>query len=269
MRLASIAMYVTSRPLADATAELWSFLRQYLSGAGLADLPERLDEAIPYDEAWTHQDLLLSQTCGYPYAKRLRGKARLVATPVYGHLGCDGPLMRSFLIVPRSSAVESIGDLRGKIAAINTPDSNSGMNLLRATIAPFARGGRFFSEVIETGSHGGSIAAVAAGRADVAAIDCVTFGNIRRFDAERLRDIRILAETASGPGLSFITSTKTTTEELALLREALAAAVAAPLLEATRDVLSLRGFAELSDADYDVLLDLETAAVSAGYPIVG
>ncbi len=36
---------------------------------------------------------------GFSYVKQLRGKARLVATPAYGHAGCGGALNRSFVIV--------------------------------------------------------------------------------------------------------------------------------------------------------------------------
>ena len=182
MQFASIAMYLTPQPLADATAKLWSFLRHYLSQAGLTDLPETLDRTLPYDEAWLRSDLLLSQTCGYPFASRLRGKVRLVATPVYDHPGCDGPLMRSFIIVRTGSSLRTLEDLRGTTAAINSPDSNSGSNLFRAAVAPRAREGRFFGRIIETGSHSNSIAAVVEGRADSAAIDCITYGNIRRFN---------------------------------------------------------------------------------------
>jgi len=206
MSLVSIAMYVTSEPLADATAELWSSLRHYLLDAGLKGLPEKLDQAVPYDEAWLRPDLLLSQACGYPFARSLRGRARLVATPIYGHPGCDGPLMRSFIVVRKDSPVCSLADLRGTTAAINSPDSNSGSNFFRAAVAPLADSGRFFGRIIETGSHRGSIAAVAEGRAESASIDCVTYANIRRFDPGHLQAVRIIAETPKGPGLPFITS---------------------------------------------------------------
>ena len=48
------------------------------------------------------------------------------------------------------------------------------MNALRAVIAPLAEGGRFFAEIIETGGHAASLDLVAAGGADVAAIDAVS-----------------------------------------------------------------------------------------------
>ena len=265
MQLASLAMYVTPQPLADATAELWSFLRRYLAEAGLSDLPESLDTTLPYDEAWLREDLFFSQTCGYPYVKRLRGKVRLVATPVYAHPGCDGPLMRSFVVVRRDSGFASLQDLSGATTAINSPDSNSGANLLRAAVAPLARNGRFFGGTVETGSHGGSIDAVSEGRADCAAIDCVTFANLLRFTPGSVEGVRILAETPATPGLSFITGGKVSDADVALMREALVAAISAPSLSGARDILGLIGVAMLADADYEPVLSLAQGALETGY----
>lgn len=256
MPLVSIAMYVTSEPLADATSELWAFLRHYLSQAGVQDLPERLDRTVPYDEAWLRPDLLLSQACGYPFAKSLRGRVRLVATPIYDHPGCDGPLMRSFIIVRKDSSSHSLEDLRGTTAAINSPDSNSGSNFFRAAVGPLARNGRFFGRIIETGSHRGSIAAVAEGRAESASIDCVTYANIRRFDPGHLQAVRIIAETPKGPGLPFITSADASEERVFLLRNGLSAAIEEPSLAAVRATLGLVDFSVLSEADYEPLLSL-------------
>lgn len=265
MRLASLAMYATPQPLADAKAELWSFLRYYLGQAGLSDPPENLDATIPYDEAWLHEDLLFSQTCGYPYVKRLRGRVRLVATPVYAHPGCDGPLMRSFIVVRRASTFVSVQDLRGATAAINSPDSNSGANLLRAAVAPLARNGRFFGGTVETGSHGGSIDAVSSGQAECAAIDCITFANLLRFTPARVAGIRVLAETPATPGLPFITGAKGSDADVALLREALVAAIAEPSLSGARDTLGLVDVAMLTDADYEPILSLARGALGTGY----
>lgn len=265
MHLASLAMYVTPQPLADATAELWSFLRHYIAQAGLSDLPESLDTTIPYDEAWLREDLFFSQTCGYPYVKRLRGKVRLVATPVYGDPGCNGPLMRSFIVVRRASTFASLQDLRGATAAINSPDSNSGANLLRAMVAPLARNGRFFGGIVRTGSHGGSIDAVSNGQADCAAIDCITFANLQRFTPARIEGVRILAETPATPGLPFITGGEVSDAEVALMREALVAAISAPSLSGVCDILGLVDVAMLTDADYEPVLSLARGALETGY----
>ncbi|WP_341486558.1 PhnD/SsuA/transferrin family substrate-binding protein [Pararhizobium sp. A13] len=268
MRLASLAMYASPPPLAEATAALWRFLSDALKHADLKDVPGPLDEAVRYNAAWTHPGLLLAQACGFPYVKHLRGKVRLVATPVYAHPGCDGPSKCSFIIVGKDSRARSLEDLRGARAAINEPDSNSGVNLFRAAVAPLALEGRFFSCVIETGGHRNSIAAVTAGDADVAAIDCVTYGNVRRFDPQSVAGVRILAETVKGPGLPLITRGDASDEEVSLLRQVLRQAIAETSLGPVLDVLALKDFAFLSDADYEPLAEFERQAQRLGYPVI-
>ncbi|WP_426130591.1 phosphate/phosphite/phosphonate ABC transporter substrate-binding protein [Pararhizobium sp. PWRC1-1] len=268
MRIASLAMYASPPPLAEATAKLWDFLSQALKRTGLDEVPAKLDDAVDYHQAWTRPDLMLAQTCGFPYVKHLRGKVKLVATPVYGHPGCDGPLMCSFIVVAKDSGAQSVEDVRGGRAAINQPDSNSGVNLFRAVVAPLSRDGRFFSSVIETGGHRNSIAAITNRKADVAAIDCVTYGNMLRFDPESLAGIRILAETFNGPGLPLITRADASDAEVALMRQILQQAIAEPSLATMRDVLCLQDFAVLSDADYEPLAELERQAQRLGYPVI-
>ncbi len=267
-RLASLAMYANPEPVAAATAKLWQYLRDRLRAEGLSDVPEALSP-LPYDEAWLRPDLLLAQTCGFPFVSRLRGKVRLVATPVYRYPGCDGPDMCSFLIVRSDSTATALIDLKGARAAINQPDSNSGANLFRAMVAPLAEGGRFFGASLQTGSHAASIDAVREGAADIAAIDCVTYANILRFDPRRLAGIRVLGKTMKGPGLPLITGLSAPDAEVALLRQVLDAAVADPALETVRDQLGLVGFARLEDADYAPLAALADGARALGYPVAG
>lgn len=267
MSLASLAMYVSPPPVAQATRAFWSALGARIRGYGL-DAPVALDDDVRYDEAWLRPDLLFGQTCGYPYVRHLRGKVQLVATPVYGLPGCDGPLKCSFVIVNTKSPVTSVEALRGSRAAINEPGSNSGYNLLRHFIAPHAVEGHFFASVIETGGHRASIDAVASGKVDIAAIDCVTFGNTLRFDPDRVAGVRILAQTAKGPGLPFITSTSTSAKNLAILRRALEEAISDPDLAEVCDTLSLRGISLLGDADYEILAELDREAARHGYPAI-
>lgn len=264
-RLASLAMYAAPPPLADATRQLWAHLRDGLRAAGIAAVPDALDETIGHAAAWLDPQLLLAQTCGYPFVRSLRGRVRLIATPVYGHPGCDGALSGSVVVGRDQLPAGSIADLRGTRAAINDPMSNSGANLLRHLVAPHARAGRFFASVVETGSHLASLAAVAEGHADLAAIDCVTYANVARFAPKRLAGTRILGETVRTPGLPLITRGGASDDEVAALREALTRFVANPALATTCDTLGLRGFELLEDAAYDHILDIEREAVALGY----
>lgn len=262
-------MYRDPPVVAEATRGLWAFLRDRLRAAGLADVPEGLDEDIAHDAAWLDPRLLLAQTCGYPFMAQLQGRVRLVATPVYRHPGCEGVLNGSFVIVRTDAAAASVAELRGQVAAINDPGSNSGMNLLRHTVAPHASGGRFFRQVVESGSHRASIAMVARGDADVAAVDCVTFGNLARFAPELVAGVRILAETAKTPGLPLITRIGASDADLALLRGALDDFAADPAAARVRDVLGLGGFAQQPESAYAVVQALEREAAALGYPVLG
>jgi ABC-type phosphate/phosphonate transport system substrate-binding protein len=110
------------------------------------------------------------------------------------------------------------------------------------------------------------MAAVSAGKADLAAIDCITYDLLRRHAPERLAGLSILERTRSGPNLPFITRLTASDEELAALRSALKAAVAAPELAEARAILGLTDVVMLDESAYDVLLDYERAAIDAGYP---
>jgi hypothetical protein len=163
--------------LEAAHDELWSTIRGCLSDAGVAETPAQLTRRIDHVEVWTHPDLLLGQGCEYPLAKFLANDVRLVATPRYAVPGCDGAAYRSAIVVRKDDPAETLADLRDRRCAINERSSNSGMNLLRASIACFADGTRFFESIVFSGSHRRSVQMVACGDADVAAVDCVSFAH--------------------------------------------------------------------------------------------
>ena len=71
----------------------------------------------------------------------------------------------------------SLEDCADKTVVINGPNSNSGMNLLRASVQPYIAAGKsaYFGSTLVSGGHIESLRAVAEGHADIAAIDCVTY----------------------------------------------------------------------------------------------
>ncbi|MFN3832123.1 MAG: phosphate/phosphite/phosphonate ABC transporter substrate-binding protein [Allorhizobium sp.] len=262
----SLAMYVAPSVVVEAQQHLWAFLRDHLRESGLAGLPEAPDADIAHHDAWLDPRLLLAQTCGFPFVKHLKGQVRLVATPVYEAPGCVGPTMVSVVVVRQEGAPESLAACAGFKAAINETGSNSGYNLLRAAVAPHAGGKPFFQGVIETGGHLASIEAVQQGKADLAAIDCITFDLLRRHAPQRVDGLAVLEHTPSGPNLPFITRLSASDEEVAALRSALKAAITAPELAETREILGLKDIVVLGEGAYDILLEHEQAAIAAGYP---
>jgi ABC-type phosphate/phosphonate transport system substrate-binding protein len=267
MSLASLPMYNPPEAV-GASAALWRGLARHLRRAGIEDVPDELTPRPDLPDHWLSPDLLFSQTCGYPLTHALSGRVRLLATPCYEAPGCEGPNYCSILVVPADAPTLKLTDLRGKRAAFNALDSQSGMNALRAVIAPLAERGRFFAEVIQTGGHAASLDLVAAGGADVAAIDSVTlalFTLYRRPSAARVREI---CRSPSAPSLPFITAGGASHDQILRLRDGLRAATADPDLAAVRRALLLRDVMLLPDSAYDPILDMEQAAQRQGYPIL-
>ena len=259
-------MYVAPAVVVEAQRLLWAFLRERLRQDGIAGVPDALDEHIAPHDAWLDPRLLLAQTCGFPFVKHLRGRVRLVATPVYQAPGCQGPTMCSVIVVREEGAPPSLAACAGLAVAINERGSNSGYNLLRAAVAPHAGGKPFFSSVTETGGHLASMEAVRAGKADLAAIDCITYDLLRRHAPGRLDGLSILTQTPAGPNLPFITRLSASDEEVFALRAALKAAITTPDLADARAILGLTDVVVLEEGAYESLLGHEAAAIAAGYP---
>ena len=267
MPVASLMMYDQPDRVRGANDALWAAIRDRMRAAGFA-APDTLDRNGEYHSFWLRPDLALAQTCGFPYVRELRGKVRLVATPVFSYPGGSGARRASFIVVGEDDPVRRVEELRGRRAAINDQLSNSGMNLFRIAIAPHAGGDRFFSDVVVTGGHLASIAAIREGRADVAAIDSITWGLHARHAPETLRGVRILTETPMGPGLPYITRLEASEAEVAALRNAIVEALTDPATREAVDMLGISGIEILDDDDYAELDRLHEEACRLSYPNV-
>jgi ABC-type phosphate/phosphonate transport system substrate-binding protein len=255
--------------LVAATEAWWQGLRRHFSRAGIADMIEPLRQPVDLAAHWLAPDLLFTQTCGYPLTHILSGKVQLVATPCYEAAGCEGPSYRSVVIVREDSRIAELADLRGKRVTYNGSDSQSGYNTLRDLVFPLAEQGRLFGEAIESGAHRQSLAYVRTGKADVAAIDCVSLALLERIAPAELQGIRKLCLTAPAPSLPYITSLATSAETMRRLRDGLRAAIDDPQLKAVRDGLLLADIAVLPLTAYESILAMENTAIKAGYPALG
>ncbi|NTX26272.1 PhnD/SsuA/transferrin family substrate-binding protein [Burkholderia pyrrocinia] len=267
--IAELPMYnVTPRHAALWRALLRDALDAFANAGGPADVALPDEPFGDLHALWRRDDLLLSQTCGFPYRMLgLRDAVRLIATPAFDAHGCNGTRYSSILVVSarvHAGGATALAACRGLRAAFNGADSHSGMNAFRHAVAPHAHDGRFFGSVTAFGSHLNVLRALAAGVADCAAIDCVTFAYVRDALPDLLKDIRIIGTTASAPGLPFIASRALEETQVAALRDALDRAVAADA-ERSR-VLRLKGFERLSPDDYDTIARFAREAAAHGYP---
>ena len=259
MLVASLPMYDLPE-IADKTRAFWRGLAGHLRNAGAMQVPETLTREPELPQHWLSDRLLFSQTCGYPYIHFLKDRVSLVATPCYSAPGCQGADYCSVIVVHRDAPYRVVANLRNKRAAINNPESQSGANALRALVAPMSEGGRFFAQVLKSGSHAGSLSMVAAGKADVAAIDCVTFALLARYRPAAVADVRELCRSALTPGLPYVMSRSLGEATLDRVRRALASAIEDPLLDQTRSDLLLEGMRRLPETEYKRILEMEAVA---------
>ncbi|MEX2518183.1 MAG: PhnD/SsuA/transferrin family substrate-binding protein [Paracoccaceae bacterium] len=226
-----------------ATAALWRALRRALIEAGF-DAPKALSSPSDLWAHWRDPDLLLSQTCGLPFAARLRDAVSLVGAPAYDIPGCTPGRYRSEIVVRADDAAGDVAALKGRRFAYNDRDSQSGW---AAFAAAFVDPTAFFRDCIPSGGHRLSIRAVAEGRADAASIDAVSW-RLALAHEPAAAELRVLGSTPPTPGLPYITAQRPVAEV-----DRIAAAVAAGvamLAEESRAALFLKGFVPLEEAHY-------------------
>jgi ABC-type phosphate/phosphonate transport system substrate-binding protein len=250
------------------TDALWTAIAQRLSAMEIADVPSGLTRGRDHFDIWRDPDLLIGQACEYPLATGLAGDIKLIATPRYTAEGCLGATYKSAIVVRRQEPVDSLAGMFGRRCVINEPSSNSGMNLLRAAIAPIAGGKPFFESVTVSGSHRQSAEMVAGAEADLTAIDCVTFAHLQRFQPDITDRLRVIGWTQSSPSLPFITSARSSEATIATMRAALAEVMEDNDLAEIRDALLIDGFDFAPDETFTDVLNIASYAVDRGYPLL-
>ncbi|WP_121884944.1 phosphate/phosphite/phosphonate ABC transporter substrate-binding protein [Sphingomonas sp. PP-F2F-G114-C0414] len=261
---ASLGMYDHPAQRA-ANDRLWAAMAGILRSEGVADVPNTLDRSRDIHALWRDPSLLFGQACGYPLIADSSLALRVLALPVYATPGCVGATHTSVIVARADDIGTSLDGFRQRRAAINDRRSNTGMNLLRATIAPVAGEGAFFASVIETGSHRASMIAVGAGQADIAAIDCVTYPAIERFEPAVTAALRIVAHSPASPTLPFVTAASTSAATVTALRMALDRVMVDSDLAEDRAHLFLTGAIAADRAALAPIAALEAAAIRAGY----
>lgn len=236
----ALPMYAVS---AGDNDRLWRAVQTLLLERGLRVSAWNGSDLLAH---WQSPALLLSQTCGFPLVTQL-ANVQTVGCFHYTAPGCEGIHYRSFLVAREADAGKTLADFRSQRVACNSADSQSGYNVLRKHIE-----GQFFSETVFSGSHRHSLIALKQARADIAAIDCVTWALLQRHEPELLNGLSVVGETPLTPGLPLITAADAST--IALLREALHALVSAPEYRNVCEAMLIDGFSEVSRKSYAVLL---------------
>lgn len=241
-------MYDLYRPDSEA---LLRAVQDLLAARGVAVTPVWPDRDLL--DHWQSDDLLLSQACGYPLVTRLT-EVQTVGCFHYSAPGCEGIRYHSLLVVRQSDRHKTLADFRGSRAVCNAPDSQSGYNVFMQMVAPLAPSGIFFNDVIFSGSHRQSLVAICEDKADIAAIDCVTFALLQRHAPQLIANLAVIGASPAAPGLPLITAKQTPPARLALLRDALRQLVSDPAYRTLCAALYISGFSNVSRQDYATIL---------------
>lgn len=239
--IASLGMYDFGSAQA-ANDRLWVLIRDGLRRSG-TEAPDALTRGKhAYWEAWQSPDLILSQTCGYPFRARLHGRVAYVGTPDFGVDGCPPGHYRSVFVARSDDPRDTLKGFDGARFAYNEPLSQSGW------AAPQTHAGKLGVRLppsIETGGHRLSAQAVAEGRADIAALDAVTFAMLQTVEPAMSR-LKEIARTDPTPGLPYITASGQNADQV---YDAVQTAIAA-LAPEDRATLHLKSLVRIPVAHY-------------------
>lgn len=233
--IASLPMYDRPETRA-ANIQLWEHVKEALGTA----TPELTHPDEPLAD-WLNPGLLLSQTCGMPYRKRLHSAVNLVASPVHSIDAPPGQYY-SVVITRKSDNRQSISNFENAPLAVNDLLSQSGYS---APMTLAADNGFEFQNIRHSGAHRASAQMVADGRADIAAIDVVTWEMIKRWD-DLAGNLRELTTTPPSPALPYITARSQSPDPIRL---ALSSAIAT-LSQDERTTLLLEGVTYIPPDNY-------------------
>jgi ABC-type phosphate/phosphonate transport system substrate-binding protein len=260
---AALPMYFPPR---EALQAFWSAIAVRLrADTTLPDgieIPAELTWPADVHAHWLDPDLLLSQACGYPLMTFLAGKVQLVGSFAYDAPGVQGMACRSQLICRASDARSTLDAFAGSTLAYNDTVSQSGYNALRALLAQAPR--PFFASTVETCAHYQSIEAVRQGRADMAAVDPVSWAHWQHRHPEQASELKVFGQTHAYPGLPLITSLKTPPALLAALRKALLPVASDSAYLAVRAPLLVSGFVASTLSDYQTCITMQQSAYLRG-----
>ena len=240
------------------------YLKQYYSSLELSFAVN--------DQAYTDKNLIAAQTCGYPFIKRWIDSHTPVAVPVFDIPGCkptdiiasqNGQYWSWFITFAQNKA-QSLDQFQGKRLVVNSENSNSGMNVLRYAVSQLTSSTSFFSERFISGSHQKSMQLLADRKADIAAIDVISYSLIADLEPTLIKRLKIVGRSVSTMGLPFICA-----KQSDINHQQLCAAMNAAVSQMEpkfRKQLRLKGFAAVSSADYEKIRQLEESAIAAGYP---
>lgn len=193
--------------------------------------------------------------CGLPYV-RMRDAGALIEALVAPAMGTEEPVYSSAVVVRAGTRAERLEDMHGRRLAVNEPESHSGHGMVLAALADRGVAEGRFSEVVVTGGHAGSLAAVRSGRVDVAAIDSHVLAVLSAEDPPLRRELTVIELLGPSPSQPLTAGPALGLDERVAAREALRELGAFELAPGAR----MDAWPQVDDATYDPIRRMRAAA---------
>ena len=234
--------------LSEAHDVLWSEIAGALVRRGWTDVPIALHHQDDVHGLWHEQELLISQSCGWPLVDELEGKVATIGAFEYDIVSADGPTYRSPMMMRAGSTRPTSGQLPALTAAVNSLASLSGWVSLVHAYPEL--NGVWRGPLHQTGSHAGSAVAVRDGVADLAMIDAVSLAQFRVGRPDLVEGLVVVGEGPRVPCLPIIGPLSFTSSQIADVRSSIAEALASRRgIDAAKPLL-IRAFHVRDYSDY-------------------
>lgn len=219
MNRAALPMYDWPE-VRPATRAFYAALRDRVPGLPDLSHPEGYDDLLAI---WRDRRTVFTECCWGTVVLGMCTAQQILAQRNYdGVRGGEGPFYRSALVMRQGQAADPgpgavIPDgVAGLRWAANQRDSRSGWLGVAEDAALSAE------RVLWTGAHRQSIREIAAGRADIAAIDCLSW-QLAQAHEPAAKGLVVVGWTAPRPGIFFTTGVDTPAPMVAALRDGLIA----------------------------------------------
>ena len=251
----SVAAVISPRGTAESYQPLMDYLSQHLNR------PVELVQRRTYAE--TNQlvqdgevDIAFVCTSAYVNGHDSFGMEIIAAPQVH-----DAPVYYSLLIVPSSSAAQSMDDLRGKVFAFTDPISHTGR--VYPTYLVRQSGStpeEFFARTFFTYNHDNAIRAVAEGLADGAAVDSLVYEFALERDPSLADSVRIIHESPPFASPPIVVNPDIRPQLRATLQDILFNMDKDPEGQHVLQTMGIERFVSIDDSAYDGIREIMEAA---------
>ncbi len=234
---------------------LWALARNILRARDIP-APERLTHVEDYQPIWTSLELVVGQTCGWPFISRLSDQVMPFARFDFALPDLAPGQYQSVFLAREPHRFEALSEIgkwiraEASVIAVNDLNSQSGYRVL----------GECFNQVYEipqeglvlSGSHRNSIQMLASGQADLCAVDAVSW-RLALAHEPAAQEVHIAGRSNPIPGLPLITARGLGIDPQEL-NTALRFAID-ELQADDRECLGLHGLVLATEQDYQILLE--------------